>query len=92
MLACREALKCGKARVLVVNSGNANAFTGSVGVASVERVVRCCASCFGCKPSDVFTASTGVIGERLPDEKITAALAALKTWRQMHGKPRRAPS
>ena len=78
VLACREALKGGIARAVVVNSGNANAFTGSVGVASVERVMKACAAQIGCQPSEVFTASTGVIGERLPDDKITAALQEVK--------------
>jgi len=77
VLACREALKGGTARALVVNSGNANAFTGSVGLASVERVTKVCAKILGCPPSDIYTASTGVIAERLPDEKITQALQAL---------------
>ncbi len=75
--ACRKALKSGKARVLVVNSGNSNAFTGKAGVASVARVAKSCAKQFGCKPSEFYMASTGVIGEKLPDEKITAALPAL---------------
>src|SRR5271170_4064408 len=46
VLACRKALKSGRARALVVNSGNANAFTGSVGVASVARVVDKCRALF----------------------------------------------
>jgi len=74
VLACREALKSGQARVLVVNSGNSNAFTGSVGVSSVNRVVDKCCALFGCTATGVFTASTGVIGERLPDDKITSIL------------------
>ena len=78
VLACRKALAYGHARVLAVNSGNANAFTGSVGEASVGRVMQKCADIFRCKPDEVFTASTGVIGERLPDEKITDALSGLK--------------
>lgn len=78
VLACRAALKEGKGRVLIVNSGNANAFTGSVGQVSVERVMQAGAALFGCSMGQVFTASTGVIGERLPDEKITAALAGVK--------------
>ena len=78
VLACRASLKNGKARALVVNSGNSNAFTGSVGTASVERIMAMCAKQIGCGASEVFTASTGVIGERLPDDKITAALAGLK--------------
>ena len=77
VLACRKALTSGKARALVVNSGNANAFTGSVGLASVERVTEACASVLGCPSSSIYTASTGVIGERLPDEKITSVLKSL---------------
>jgi len=75
--ACRASLDHGHARVLVVNSGNSNAFTGKAGVESVERIMESCASLLKCKPQDVYTASTGVIGEKLPDEKITAALPAL---------------
>lgn len=77
VLACREALETGHARMLVVNSGNSNAFTGKAGVASVERVKAACANHYGCPPSGFYMASTGVIGEKLPDEKITAALPAL---------------
>lgn len=75
--ACRAALKSGNARLLVVNSGNSNAFTGKSGVASVERVASACEKQFGCPPAGFFMASTGVIGEKLPDEKITAALPSL---------------
>jgi len=71
---CREVLPNGSARVLVVNSGNANAFTGSAGVASVERTAAAAARVFGCGVNQIYLASTGVIGEPLPDEKITAAL------------------
>ena len=71
---CRSAVAKGRARVLVVNSGNANAFTGSVGIASVKRTVDKAADLAGCKASEVYIASTGTIGVRLPDEKITAAL------------------
>jgi glutamate N-acetyltransferase/amino-acid N-acetyltransferase len=74
---CRKHLKGGKARAILVNSGNANAFTGKVGTASVDRTVKAAASQLGCKPTEVFVASTGVIGEPLPDDRITAALAEL---------------
>jgi glutamate N-acetyltransferase / amino-acid N-acetyltransferase len=77
VLACREALKSGSARVLVVNSGNSNAFTGKAGVAAVEQVADACKKAFGCAPAHFFMASTGVIGEKLPAEKITAALPGL---------------
>lgn len=75
--ACREALKGGKARALVVNSGNSNAFTGKAGVSSVARVGKAACAIMGCEAEEFFMASTGVIGEILPDEKITAALPEL---------------
>ena len=71
---CRKALGGGQAEALIVNSGNANAFTGKAGEASVERTVEAAADLFFCRPSKVFVASTGVIGEPFPDEKLTAAL------------------
>lgn len=78
VLACRESLKHGIARALLVNSGNSNAFTGKSGEASVARILERCAGLFDCKPSGIFTASTGVIGEKLPDHKIADALPELK--------------
>ncbi|HLO77515.1 MAG TPA: bifunctional glutamate N-acetyltransferase/amino-acid acetyltransferase ArgJ [Magnetospirillum sp.] len=72
---CKHASAKGKGRVLIVNSGNANAFTGSAGVASVERTVAKAAELFECKKSEVYVASTGTIGVPLPDEKITDSLA-----------------
>lgn len=74
VLWCREALLGGTARLLVVNSGNSNAFTGRAGVASVKRTVEKAAAVTGCKPSEVFVASTGTIGVPLDDGKITAML------------------
>ncbi|NQU56745.1 MAG: bifunctional ornithine acetyltransferase/N-acetylglutamate synthase, partial [Rhodospirillales bacterium] len=56
---CRKALTAGQAQVLIVNSGNSNAFTGQAGVASVERTVEAAADLFSCRPSKVFVASTG---------------------------------
>lgn len=72
---CREALAKGSARALIVNSGNANAFTGSAGVASVERTVAKTAELVECKKHEVFISSTGTIGVPLDDAKITANLA-----------------
>ncbi len=77
VLSCRDALKSGKARVLLVNSGNSNAFTGKAGEASVARVYEACQKMYGSRPDEFFMASTGVIGVPLPDEKITAALPTL---------------
>lgn len=77
VLWCREALRQGTARAVVVNSGNANAFTGAAGTGSVERTVGAVVDLVGCAPEEVFVASTGVIGEPLPDDRLTAALADL---------------
>ena len=75
---CRKTLSGGQARALVVNSGNANAFTGRAGDQAVEDTVKMIADTFMCRPSRVFTASTGVIGEPLPADRIVAAVAGLK--------------
>ena len=71
---CRAALTLGKARALVVNAGNSNAFTGSRGRAAVEAISARVAQSLGCEPSDVFIASTGVIGVPLPIDKAEAGL------------------
>ena len=72
----RAALPLGRARALVVNAGNANAFTGNRGRAAVEAIAARVAGELGCQPSDVFVASTGVIGVQLPIDKAEAGLAA----------------
>jgi glutamate N-acetyltransferase / amino-acid N-acetyltransferase len=72
---CRAQLRRGEGRALVVNSGNANAFTGQAGEVGVRAVAEAAAAVVGCKASDVFLASTGVIGEPLPSDKITKILA-----------------
>ena len=74
---CKQSLSNGKARALVVNSGNANAFNGVAGIASVERTANQASEVVSCASEDVFIASTGVIGEALPDNKITDALSGL---------------
>ncbi len=75
---CKENLKCGMARALIVNSGNANAFTGIAGVRAVENITSAVGDAVGCDGTQVFSASTGVIGEPMDDSKITSALADLK--------------
>jgi len=62
---CRQNLKSRAARALVVNSGNANAFTGKTGREACQFTARIAAKAVGCRPADVFLASTGVIGEPL---------------------------
>jgi glutamate N-acetyltransferase/amino-acid N-acetyltransferase len=73
---CRAALVLGQARALVVNAGNSNAFTGHRGRAAVEAIAAQAAAQLGCQPSDVFVASTGVIGVPLPIDKAQAGVAA----------------
>ena len=74
---CRAALAGGTARGVVVNAGNANVFTGARGRETTQATADAAASLLGCRPAEVFLASTGVIGEVLPHERITAALPAL---------------
>ncbi len=74
---CRQALRGGQARGLVANSGNSNAFTGRAGAEANERMVKAVAAALSCEPATVFAASTGVIGELLPAERITARADAL---------------
>jgi glutamate N-acetyltransferase/amino-acid N-acetyltransferase len=74
---CRSALAGGAARALVVNAGNANVFTGQAGRAATQATAQAAAALTGCAESEVFLASTGVIGQPLPHERITAALPAL---------------
>ena len=62
---CRAHLPAGEARALVVNSGNANAFTGRKGSEAARLTARVAAKAVGCRPDEVFLASTGVIGEPL---------------------------
>jgi glutamate N-acetyltransferase / amino-acid N-acetyltransferase len=71
---CRRMLQGGRARGLVVNSGNSNVFTGRAGRDAVERTAAEAARLLGCKTEEVFVSSTGVIGEPPPVEKILAAL------------------
>jgi glutamate N-acetyltransferase / amino-acid N-acetyltransferase len=66
---CRQNLLAGKARALLVNSGNANAFTGIKGKAAVELSAEIVSKALGCAAAEIFLASTGVIGEPLPAEK-----------------------
>ena len=74
---CRARLKGGKARALVVNSGNANAFTGKTGKQSTTLTAQIAAKAVGCSPNEVFLASTGVIGEPLDATKFDGVLGTL---------------
>jgi glutamate N-acetyltransferase/amino-acid N-acetyltransferase len=74
---CRAKLKAGKARALVVNSGNANAFTGKAGVQAVKLTAALAASATGAPVNKVFLASTGVIGESLDAAKFEGVFETL---------------
>jgi len=73
---CRNVLKKGTARGLVVNSGNANAFTGQTGAEAVKHTAQIAAQALGCAPDDILLASTGVIGEPLDASKFEGVLQA----------------
>src|ERR1700730_11339938 len=74
---CRAKLKRGQARALVVNSGNANAFTGKTGRQATTLTPSIAAKAVGCTPADFFLASTGVIGEPLDARKFDGVLGTL---------------
>ena len=76
---CREALRQGggRARAILVNAGNANAFTGKRGDKAAADEVEAVAAALGCTHHEVLLASTGVIGEPLPAERITRHVDAL---------------
>ena len=71
---CRANLGHGMARALMVNSGNANAFTGKKGKAAVELSAEIVAKAVGCVPAEIYLASTGVIGEPLPAERFAPVI------------------
>ena len=74
---CREKLAGGKARALVVNSGNANAFTGKVGARAVAATAQYAASALDAPAKEIFIASTGVIGEPLDATKFDGVFETL---------------
>jgi glutamate N-acetyltransferase / amino-acid N-acetyltransferase len=71
---CRACLPGGSARAIVVNSGNANVFTGRAGRDVCERTAAAAAQLLGCTPREIFISSTGVIGEPPPADRISGAL------------------
>ena len=77
VLWCRQAMAHGRARALIVNAGNANAFTGAPGDRAAAETAGAAAALFGCAAQHVFVGSTGVIGEQLPTDKLLAVLPQL---------------
>jgi len=74
---CRSALKGGKARAIVINAGNANVFTGKPGRDACQATAAAASGLVGAPAKQIFLASTGVIGEVLPHQKIVDALPGL---------------
>ena len=74
---CRSVLQGGRARAVIVNAGNANVFRGAEGDAAVRAEAEAVATALDCAASEVFVASTGVIGQRLPVEKLNARVPDL---------------
>ena len=74
---CKAQLPRGSARALIVNSGNANAFTGRAGAEAVRAIAESAAGTLDCQLHEIYMASTGVIGEPLPTSKITRLLGTL---------------
>ncbi len=85
---CKKIKNNGKARALIVNSGNANAHTGDQGIETVKNTVNSIANHTGCKKNEVYVCSTGVIGEFLNSNIITAAIPKLikqkeSSWKEV---------
>lgn len=74
---CRKNIGTGSGRAIVCNSGNANAFTGKAGETSAELTAVTLAESLGLSASEIYLASTGVIGETLPDEALASSLPTL---------------
>lgn len=77
---CRHALRAGggKARALIVNAGNSNAFTGAAGVAKNRTTTAAAAALAACDPAEIFLSATGVIGEPLPADLVAAGVG--RAW------------
>ena len=88
VLASRDVAQAGVVRAILVNAGNANAFTGALGIQTVETCTKALGQVLDIPPSQIATASTGVIGEPLDPQSITSFFEVLKntqgaaTWQQ----------
>ena len=76
VLVCREHLSDGQAQAVIVNSGNANACTGEIGMANARRMAAITAEQLGIDVNLVLVSSTGVIGQQLPMDKIESGIQA----------------
>jgi glutamate N-acetyltransferase/amino-acid N-acetyltransferase len=82
---CRAHLEKGKARALVVNSGNANAFTGKTGIKATKFTASLASKAAGVPQAEIFLASTGVIGEPLDASKFEGLFEKLATKAEPDG-------
>ncbi|AXA34497.1 bifunctional glutamate N-acetyltransferase/amino-acid acetyltransferase ArgJ [Francisella adeliensis] len=76
---CMELLPADNIKAIITNSGQANAATGEIGVKHNKQIVETLAQELRCSPEQVLIASTGVIGQQMPIDKITAAIPRLTT-------------
>ena len=74
---CRDILPGGQARGLLINAGNANVFNGIAGMKAVRGTAEAAARVLGCSATEIFTASTGVIGAPMPSERMVAVMDQL---------------
>lgn len=74
VLWCRKNLKKHQAKALIVNSGNANAFTGDAGEKTVIETAKTIADILDCEKEEIYVASTGVIGEKIDNDKLCKAI------------------
>jgi glutamate N-acetyltransferase / amino-acid N-acetyltransferase len=81
----RQHVAYGRARAVVINAGCANAATGADGIADAREMAAVTAAALGCRASDVVVASTGVIGTRLPMDKVRAGISAAAARLDRHG-------
>lgn len=77
VLLCKERIKQGRAKAIIANSGNANCCTGEKGMENAIRMTKSISDALGISADQVFGASTGVIGEPMPVEKIEATATKL---------------
>jgi glutamate N-acetyltransferase/amino-acid N-acetyltransferase len=85
VLVSREHVASGRARAVLANAGCANAGTGEGGLADARETAETVADTVGCRPEEVLVASTGVIGVRLPMEKVRAGIADAAQRLSRHG-------
>jgi glutamate N-acetyltransferase / amino-acid N-acetyltransferase len=71
---CAQKVRGGRARALIVNAGNSNAFTGPAGIAKNDATVAATIDLISCAPDDIFLAATGVIGVPLPISRVADGL------------------